>query len=255
MNETAADECPSSFALDDRELHGGDGPAQAPGIDRHVAGCGRCQATRAARAADLAAFDKTAPALWTRIAAGGRERRRRRRLLSIQLPALLAGLGALTLLIAGRGPVYVGPKGAAPLEIICRRAGATFALAPDDEVAPGDELRFKPRPVRPDARFINIGSVDGTGRYTSFYPPMPGARSVALPDPGQALDGSIRLDAAPGPERLLVVLSATPLAEDAVRRVAETGAAAGTIVDRIDGTPVTAAWIVLRKRAGAPSRP
>ena len=215
MNETAGQECPSRFALDDRALHHGGGHAQReqPEIDRHVDSCRRCQATLAERAAERALFDATAGAVWTRIAAQGRARRRRR---WIALPALVAALGAVALVIAarGHGPVdrgYVGPKGAASIEIVCRRAGAVFALGPDDEVAPGDELRFTPRPVRPDARFIQIGSVDGTGRYTPFYPSVPGAVGVPLPPSGQALDGSIRMDDAPGPERLFVVLSATPL--------------------------------------------
>ena len=251
MNETVAQECPSRFALDDRALHGG-----APGvIDRHVESCRRCQATLADRTAGQALFDAMAGAVWTRIAAQGRARRRGR---WIALPALIAAMGAVVLVIAARRPMsdrrYVGPKGRAPIEIVCRRAGAAFALGPDDEVAPRDELRFKPLPVWPDARFIQIGSVDGTGRYTPFYPSMPGASGVPLPDAGQPLDGSIRLDDAPGPERLFVVLSATPLSESAVRRAAEADAATGRTVDRIDGAPVNSAWIVLRKRAGAPPR-
>jgi hypothetical protein len=256
MNETAGQECPSRFALDDRALHHGGGHAQReqPEIDRHVDSCRRCQATLAERAAERALFDATAGAVWTRIAAQGRARRRRR---WIALPALVAALGAVALVIAarGHGPVdrgYVGPKGAASIEIVCRRAGAVFALGPDDEVAPGDELRFTPLPVRPDARFVHVGSVDGTGRYTPFYP-LAGAAGVVLPAPGQPLDGGIRLDAAPGPERLFVVLSAAALSVDAVRAVAEANAGARTTVDRIDGVSVTTAWIVLPKRAGAPA--
>ena len=105
--------------------------------------------------------------------------------------------------------------------IVCRRGAATFVLAPGGRGVPGDELRFRPLPVWPDARFIQIGSVDGTGRYTPFYPPAPGGGERRVPARGQALDGSIRLDAAPGPERLFVVLSATPLSEAAVRQAAE----------------------------------
>jgi hypothetical protein len=150
---------------------------------------------------------------------------------------------------------YLAPKGVTPVEITCRRGGATFRLAPDDDVIPGDRLRFRPLPVWPDAHFIQIGSVDGTGRYTPFYPSAAGAASAALPAPGQVLEGGIEIDAAPGPERLFVVLSAEPLSETAVRHVAEPRAAAATIVEKIDGVPVSTHWIVLGKRAGAAMRP
>jgi hypothetical protein len=207
---------------------------------------------------------ETAPA-WTRIAARGRERRqRRRRLLGFQLPALALGLGAIALLVVARtggdrstapDRTYLAPKGVELVEISRRRGGAISLLAPDDEVRPGDVLRFRPRPFGPRVRFIQIGTVDGTGRYTPFYPSTADGASVPLPERGQALDGAFELDAAPGPERLFVVLSATPLPAAAVGRVAEARAAAGTVVDAIDGAPVTGAWIVLRKRAGGSTAP
>jgi hypothetical protein len=174
--------------------------------------------------------------------------------------ALLVGVGAVLLWFgpraAGPEPVpYLAPKGRAPIEIVCRRADRVFVLGPNDGVAPDDELRFRPLPVWPQARFIQVGSVDGTARYTPFYPSEPGGRSVGLPPGGAALAGSIRLDAAPGPERLFIALSAAPLSEAGVRQAALANAAAATTVDEIDGTPVRSAWIVLSKRAGALSAP
>jgi hypothetical protein len=259
MNGLQASECPSHFALDDDGLHGG-----GRGTAAHVEGCARCQARLAGRAAASAHFDDAIAApLWTRVEARAAEQRRqRRRITFVRWSALTGALGALAVaVVVGRtgrdtaAPAgYVGTKGQpAPVEIFCRRSGASSLLAPGNHVEPRDELRFRPRPVRADARFIQIGSVDGTGRYTPFYPSVAGAPSVALPANGQALDGAIRIDDAPGPERLFVVLSATPLSEAAVRRVAEPGAASGTTVDRIDGVPVTTAWIPLPKRAGGVS--
>jgi hypothetical protein len=253
MDRTAPIACPSDFALDDRELHAG-GSAE---LDRHVAGCPRCAARLEDRAADAAAFEGVAGSLWTRIAADGRARRRRTRI-AVGLTGLLAAAGIVAVVAARTGTLsaqYVAAKGGAPVEIIRRRGDAIAALAPGDEVAPGDELRFRPLPFWPAARFIQIGSVDGTGRYNPFYPARSGAVSPELPSAGQPLEGSIRLDDAPGPERLLVVLSAEPLPVDAVRRVAEPHAAAGTTVQEIDGTPVTSAWIALPKRAGSMRTP
>jgi hypothetical protein len=256
MNDTTAIDCPSHFALDDRELHAGGGRALGP----HVEDCLRCRARLDERAAAQAGFDAQAAPLWTRIAARGQERARRTRWRRAfaALAALLLSVGAAALWFGPRaaGPgarPYVGAKGGAPIEIICRRDGVAFPLAPDDGVTPGDELRFRPLPVWPEARFIQVGSVDGTGRYSPFYPSEPGGRSVALPAAGAALHGSIRLDDAPGPERLFVVLSGAPLSAAAVRQVAESSAAAGTTVDRIEGTLVRAAWIVLPKGARPPA--
>jgi len=250
MNDLQASQCPSHFALDDDALHGG-----GRALTAHVEGCARCHARLAERAAIAADFkDTIAAPLWTRVAARGAEyRRERRRNVFVRLPALVAALGALAVLVVrvARPDEYVATKGRPELvEVMCRRGGVISTLWPAGHVEPGDELRFRPRPVRADARYIQIGSVDGTGRYTPFYPSAPGAPSVALPANGRALDGAIRIDDAPGPERLFFVLSATPLSETAVRRVAEAGAPQRTIVDRIDGVPVTTDWIALDKRAG-----
>jgi hypothetical protein len=259
MNVSTASECPSHFALDDREIHEGDDVEVA----RHVAGCPRCQQRLAQRAAERARFDGHAPAIWTGIAAAAGERRSRRwRVVGLRLPALVLGLGAVALwvVVARRldprpDSSYLAPKGRAPVEIVCRRGGAVFLLAPGDQVAPGDELRFRPLPVWREGRFIQVGSVDGTGRYTPFYPAAPGAPSLPLPGDSAALEGSIRLDAAPGPERVFVVVSAAPLSETAVAEAAEAQATAGATVDRIQGAPVHSAWIVLPKRAEAARAP
>jgi len=64
-----------------------------------------------------------------------------------------------------------------------------------------------------------------------------------------------RLDDAPGPERLFVVISGAPLSEAAVAEAAEAQAPAAATVDRIANQPVHSAWIALPKRAGAPAAP
>ena len=268
MNRTTVIDCPSEFALDDREIHGGRDPA----IDHHLAACRRCEAKLTERAAERASFDAGAAALWTRIAAAGQEQERRQRprrgpwrLAGLRLPALIVGVCAAAVLVVARPSdprrgSYVAPKGQAPIEIVCRRGNAVFRLAPGDEVAPGDELRFRPLPVWPGGRFIQIGSVDGTGRYTPFYPSGAGAPSLPVPPGNEALAGSIRLDDAPGPERVFVVLSEAPLSETAVAAAAETQARSGAAdrgegIDRVEGTPVHSAWIVLRKRAEGSAAP
>jgi hypothetical protein len=255
MNHMTASECPSEFTLDDHELHAGG----SPDLVRHLADCADCQTRRAQRAAAQADFERGAAALWTRIATQGRERRRRARWWP-PVVSLLAVAGAVVLwfgprLVAPGGERYLGPKGRTPVEIVCRRGDAIFRLAPGDGVAPGDELRFRPLPVWSEARFIQIGSVDGTGRYTSFYPPGRDAPSVRVPDDASALEGSIRLDAAPGPERLFVVLSPAPVSETAVRQAAEANAMTSATVERLEGIPVQGTWVVLPKPAPPRAEP
>ena len=246
--------CLSDFALDDSELH-------RPGersADPHLESCPACRARLAERGARIAEFEATLAApTWTRIQteAGARRRRWRR---AFPLALLGTAAAALALFVAPRRPPTASgptPKGSAPAEIICRRGDRTFVVGSGDEVAAGDALRFLPLPIWPEARFIQVGSVDGTGSYAPFYPASDDGVSVALPARGAPLGGSIRLDGAPGPERLFVVLSATPLATREVGHAALEHAAGGEPVDRIGGTPVVSAWIVLPKRGGTPGAP
>lgn len=246
--------CLSEFALDDREIHGGGGPA----AEAHIETCPSCRARLDERRACAAEFQATLAApTWTRIQAEAAARGRR---WSRAFPLVLLGAAAASLLLLAaprRRPAASGPtpKGSAPVEVICRRGDMTFVVGSGDDVAPGDALRFRPLPIWPEARFVQVGSVDGTGAYAPFYPPSDDGVSVALPPRGAPLDGSIRLDRAPGPERLFVVLSETPLAARDVGRAALTHAAAGDRVDRIGGAAVVSAWIVLPKREGSPAAP
>ena len=273
MTQASTNEaCPSDFALDDRAVHGG---TTAATIDTHVATCPRCQARLRVRALHVSRFDAAlAGPVWqgvqARRAAGdariGAGAARGPRLFSWPVLALaLGGAAAIPLLVmvlprhatrAVGSAAYIATKGRAAVDIVCRRAGRVFALAPDQPVAPGDELRFLARPVAapPTARplaFIQIGSVDGGGAYAPFYPSQDGSASVPLPAPGTALPGSIRLDDAPGPERLFVVLSARPLSVAAVAAAARAHAKARTPVTEIDGATAVTDWIVLDKRATA----
>jgi hypothetical protein len=212
----------------------------------------------AARAARVAEFEaELAAPTWTRIAEIRSARPRR-----VPPWLLLTALGAAAasfVLFVGPGhrtaPTGPTPKGSALVEIVCRRGARTFVIGPGDAVAPGDALRFLPLPIWSEAHYIQVGSVDGTGNYAPFYPPADDGLSVALPAPGVPLEGSIRLDDAPGPERLLVVLSVAPLSARDVARTALAHAAAADPIDRIGAAKVATAWIVLPKqgRGAAPA--
>jgi hypothetical protein len=250
--------CPSHLAVDDLRLHN----RSAPVLEAHLASCDACRARLAERDASAAEFEVAfAAPTWTRIEAAMRDRRRRsgRRWTLTALGA--AGAAALLVVAApGHRAAQTGPtglvaKGRAPAQVTCRRGDQTFSIGPGDEVQPGDALRFRPLPVWREARYIQVGSVDGTGAYGSFYPPSRDGTSVPLPAGESPLEGSIRLDDAPGPERLLVVLSAAPLAVADVARAALAHAATGDRVDEIGGARVVSAWIILPKRRGSGPEP
>jgi hypothetical protein len=246
--------CLSEFALDDHAVHGHPSPTAVA----HLSGCQACRGRIEERQARVNEFQATlAEPTWTRVRAEAATRRRARTR-ALPWAVVAAGTAALILfaILPRRPPSEIGPtpKGRALAEIVCRRGERIFVLRSDDEVAPGDRLRFRPLPIWPQARYIQVGSVDGTGGYSPFYPAGDGV-SVALPDRGEPLDGSIRLDDAPGPERLFVVLSATPLSTRDVRRVAEAHAVDGERVARIGGADVATAWIVLPKRGGSWAAP
>jgi hypothetical protein len=240
--------CPSEFALDHFQLHDGAGP----GVEAHVRGCTHCQNRLAQRCATEREFDDRLAVPFWHAVLDGRRTRRRRRFLWLGLPPSLAVASALLFLVSRnqepprRPSIDLVAKGSASLELHCRRGLATFALAPGDAVAPGDELRFVPRATA-QGGYVQVGSIDGTGTYTPFYPADSSADSVRLPPPGQPLPGSIRLDRAPGPERLFFVFSPTPIAAATVRQAAQAHVADLSTTKVIQGIRVTTGWVVLPK--------
>jgi hypothetical protein len=239
--------CASDFALDALALSGD----AAPEVAAHVRECASCRERSEQRRLVEEEFERgVAPPFWRAVVHEHR-RRRRRRLWALALAPALSAACALVILVArgdtGRPPVEVVAKGTPSLEIHCRRGGRTFAMAARDAVEPGDELRFVPRPASTQAHYIQVASIDGTGSYTPFYPALPAAESLPLPPSGQPLAGSIRLDDAPGPERLFVVLSTTPLPVAAVREAAQAHVSNLSAAGAIGGVAVESGWIVLPK--------
>lgn len=247
--------CLSEFALDDLILSG-DGPASRNAAS-HLQGCPDCQRRHDERQAALAAFERAqAEPFWRATRRGYQRRRRIRRAFVLGVPFGAALVCAWAFLPHGpkiTSGGYLGAKGTGAIEIHCRRAGRTFRLEAGASVEPGDELRFVPRPAWLAALYVQIASVDGTDRYTPFYPPDLFGSSLPLPPAGQPLDGSIRLDSAPGPERVFFVFSSVPLPVSVVQQVARQHVADLRPVVDIAGAHVESGWIVLDKTA-IPSR-
>lgn len=238
--------CPSDFALDDLELHAADDTHE---LTAHLAGCSRCAARVAERAAIRGRFaPRPAAVMWAELA-----RRdvapRRRWLRRLALPLACASAAAVALVVVrpvDDPPPRVLAKGGSAVEVICRRAGRVFALAPGQGLATGDEVRLRLSGAPAAARFVVAGSVDGTGRYSPFFPPGLADQSLALPPPGEPLPGAVTIDAQAGPERVVVVLSSTPLRVADVARAAEAHAGGGGLSE-VAGVPVWGSWLVLDK--------
>jgi hypothetical protein len=249
--------CLSEFALDDLILNG-DGETSR-GAASHLKGCAACQHRHEERRSFMDQFERLqAGPLWQATRRGYERRRRSRRAFALGVPTGLAVACVLAFLSRGwESPSgsYLGAKGAGALEIHCRRADRIFTLRPSDTVQSGDELRFVPRPASPSLHYVQIASIDGTHRYTPFYPSDLTAFSLPLPAPGQPLDGSIRLDSAPGPERLFFVFSPVSLPAAEVEQAARRHVADLQAVRDIAGAEVESGWISLTKSTAASGNP
>jgi len=231
----------SSFHLEALRL-GAASDAERARMESHLAGCGRCQEALAAWRASLQEFEAGALGR-TRASVGTRGVRAasasRRRWISGGVGVLAA---AAAVLVIWRGPAHprnsgiaavepaVGIKGGLDLVVAVRRGDRVFH--PDAEpVRVGDQVRFALDGLEASAGYLLIGSIDSSGR-ASIYVPYEGSESV--PIPAGALDGrrfeiegSIVLDATPGPERIFALLSPRPLPAGPVREALAMIAAAG----------------------------
>jgi len=96
------------------------------------------------------------------------------------------------------------------------RDGQAFPGDPDLPVRPGDRLRFDY--VAGTASSVVLVGVDGTGTVQTYWPEE-GVEPVAVAPGKGVLDGSILLDAAPGPEVFVASFSGVP-ADVVAREVA-----------------------------------
>ena len=92
--------------------------------------------------------------------------------------------------------------------------GLRQSLRPGAVLAPGDAVRFVVEPA--GHRYLLVVSLDGAGKV-SVYHPFDGAESAPLAATARVeVPGSIVLDRAPGPERIVAVFSDAPLSAAAV---------------------------------------
>lgn len=198
---------PSDYALDRGGRH----------IDAHLASCEACQERRASAARLDAQFQRDVlPRTLGRVRASlheGTRGRPRWWLLGCGLGA--TAVAAVFLIIALPRPrpdaAWDGLKGApsagdgAALSIVVKRGDKIKVLEPGQPLRAGDALRFVARLDRP--RFVELRARDAAGNERTLFPEGPTAVQLR---PGQALPGGFVVDAAPGPERLTVLLGDRP---------------------------------------------
>ena len=196
MNE----QCPSNFVLDAFRLGFDHAPAD------HVKSCPRCNQWLAAqKQMESKLAPPVIPTKPQRSRAGIVKY-----LLGLGIPVAV-GATALLIWVSPKPLTETAKGGFVPVEIARMRAGALSWLSPQESLMPNDSVRFFVGKSDVADRYVLIGSVDGSQQVSRFYPASPDGCSVPLPAPGEALDGSIVIDATAGPERIVVVVSHRPL--------------------------------------------
>lgn len=238
MNEP----CPSNYALDAFRL------GLDAAVSAHVKVCARCTAWLG----EQDRLEAGVAGLWMP-AAPKRQwlaTRRLRNLLGFGLPLAVAAT-VLLLLALPKPPPEIAKGNALGVRIGRSNGDAVSWLSTTDRLSPNDAIRFFVNGIDARDRYVLIGSVDGSRRLFRFYPAGATACSVAVPPAGQALDGSIVIDDAPGPERIAVVFSHQPLCWPAVSEAVKRFALGEPLTAELDAADVHATLLTFAKQPGA----
>lgn len=231
-------ECLSAYALDRANLFPVAGAAA-----KHLEQCAACRdRQQALRAAALQfesqMFPRTAAAVIERVLedqshfppsvheAGGR---RYRRILGSCIAAAAAAVFMLSVFplkpkppqpVVSHGEKattpYLGDKGAAGLEVYCKRGNLVFRVHEGMTLFAEDRIRFVPVLSKDDPRYLMVVSVDNTGTVSRYFPQD--SEEAGRVDTGKTpLPGSTILDDTAGPERLWLLSSKVPFHFEAVR--------------------------------------
>jgi hypothetical protein len=214
----------SSLTLDALAL-GALSAAEEAAARAHLAACPTCAGQlEAARAAGeefaRSVLPRTLPRVRERLARPAWTRSWRAFTL-LPVSALAAAAVLLVVLRGGAPAVHpveggdLAVKGGATLRVFADHEGHVFQVRERDRLAPGDRIRFVVEPA--GLPYLLVGSVDGTGAASIYYPYDAHASGRLAPAITIELPGSIVLDAAPGPERLFALFSREPLDAQVVR--------------------------------------
>jgi hypothetical protein len=102
-------------------------------------------------------------------------------------------------------------KGEVDLDFVVLREGRVMPGVEGRVYGPGDLLQFTYRAEGHEQ--LVLLSIDGEGKVTVFYPSQGDAPLAVVPGERHVLDGSIALDAAPGPELFVAVFGPSSVSE------------------------------------------
>ncbi|MEY3213569.1 MAG: hypothetical protein RIT28_4050 [Pseudomonadota bacterium] len=102
-------------------------------------------------------------------------------------------------------------KGDVDLDFVVLREGRVMPGVEGRVYGPGDLLQFTYRAAGHEQ--LVLLSIDGEGKVTVFYPSQGEAPLAVVPGERHVLDGSIALDAAPGPELFVAVFGPSSVGE------------------------------------------
>jgi hypothetical protein len=251
MKQQRPEQCISNLrfdALAADELDAGERHA----LEQHVMRCVRCHARERALSELRDRFDAQQPARVPAdpIASGVRAKPRTW-LAAVAVTVAVAAAALLALSPRGDGASAVAPtertKGGEHIAFFLKRGDQVQRGARDQNVQPGDKLRFLYS--APRARYLAIVSLDSKHQVSIFYPASERAERVE-PGVDVALPSAVELDGALGEERVYALFCDVPLELAALRaELGEQGAAfaapAGCTMDAL----------VLRRAVGSATRP
>ncbi|GMV43245.1 MAG: hypothetical protein AMXMBFR64_49610 [Myxococcales bacterium] len=136
------------------------------------------------------------------------------------------------------------------IDVLVWSPGGAVPLLDGSDCRPGEQLTF--RYDSGDLRWLWLGSIDGSGTVSAWYPDGGGQSIAIVPGRGIPLPGAVTLDGYVGPERLLAVFSEAPLDTSAVQRAAANALRASASIQKMGRLPLDGtaqASLVIRKVA------
>jgi hypothetical protein len=152
--------------------------------------------------------------------------------LTAALVIVLCAVPATVLWIKAHPEKTTRTKGGVALEMFVKDAVLGARPAPDGTtLKEGDQIQFR---YRADGkRYVFVVSVTDQGVFSPLYPDRPSASIEVTPSGTHVLDGSVILDDAHGPERIIALFSDRPLTFDDVKAAIEANLRKETSVTRL----------------------
>lgn len=221
-------DCPSRLKLA-QKLTGELAEAERRELEQHLRDCSRCCAALAQLSQQAEAYATALPQGLARLRAQLAQTRparlqglgrRRQTVMGVVAAAAAAACALVVVYVRQDGPVeraerpqsrYLAYRGSFTVQVVAKRGEQQFMVDEQTAVQAADALRFVVMTDTPG--YIVVFSLDGRHHLTPFYPDSQAERDrqpYPLPRAGRhVLPGSVVLDDAPGPERLVVLFAPT----------------------------------------------